>query len=185
MKRCGSRRGGILFGLLLSGLVFVCLVIAGGLLVARFVSRNVSVRTTARSGGDDVSIETPVGHLSVHAHDRSGAATADLPVYPGARPARDSGGDAVVEWNSNNGGHDGGNDGGFTVSASEMVTSDPLDKVVDYYRTQLPNWVIVTERSGTVRLELRDGGYKRFIAIHERHDGTHIGVASVGEPASN
>ena len=66
-----------------------------------------------------------------------------------------------------------------------MVTSDPVDKVVDYYRAQLPNWIIVNERLGGVRLELRDGGYKRIIAIHERHDGTHIGVASVGERAAN
>jgi hypothetical protein len=56
---------------------------------------------------------------------------------------------------------------------------------VDYYRAQLPNWIIVNERGGGVQLELRDGGYKRIVAIHERHDGTHIGVASVGEPAAN
>jgi hypothetical protein len=36
-----------------------------------------------------------------------------------------------------------------------------------------------------VRMELREGGYKRIVAIRERHDGTHIGVASIGEPASN
>jgi hypothetical protein len=66
-----------------------------------------------------------------------------------------------------------------------MVTSDSLDKVVDYYRNQLPNWVVVKERHGAVRMELREGGYKRIIGIHERYDGTHIGVASIGEPASN
>lgn len=57
--------------------------------------------------------------------------------------------------------------------------------MLDYYRTQLPNWMIINERAGAVRLELREGGYKRIIGIRERHDGTHIGVASVGEPASN
>jgi hypothetical protein len=56
---------------------------------------------------------------------------------------------------------------------------------VDYYRNQLPNWVVVKERHGAVRMELREGGYKRIIGIHERYDGTHIGVASIGEPASN
>jgi hypothetical protein len=177
MRSCGSRRGGILGGLLLSGLVLVCLVIAGSI----FLARNIRVQTTARNGGDDVTIDTPVGHLSVRAHEKTGTAASDVPFYPGARSPRKSGGDAVVEWTSNN----GHSDSGFSLTASEMVTSDPVDKVVDYYRAQLPNWIIVHERGGGVQLELRDGGYKRIIAIHERHDGTHIGVASVGEPAAN
>jgi hypothetical protein len=177
MRSLESRRGGILFGLLLTGLVIVCLMIAGGI----FLARNIRVETASRNGGDYVSIDTPAGHLTVHAHEKAGSAPAGVPLYPGARSGRNSGGDAVVEWNSGN----GKSDGGFSVSASEMITSDPLDKVVDYYRDQLPNWVVVTERSGSVRLELREGGYKRIIGIHERSDGTHIGVASVGEPASN
>jgi len=182
MKSCRSSRrcsqsGGVLFGLLMSGLVIVCLVIACGL----YIARNVRVQTTSRNGGDYVSIDTPAGHLSIHAHDKAGTAARDVPLYPGARSARDSGGDAVIEWNSNN----GKNDSGFSLTASEMVTSDSLDKVLDYYRAQLPNWVVVNEKDGAVRFELREGGYKRIIGIHERRDGTHIGVASVGEPASN
>jgi len=165
----------------MSALVIGCLVIAGGL----YLARNVRVETAARNGGNYVSIDTPAGQLSIHAHDKPGSAATGVPLYPGAHSTRDSGGDAVVEWNSNN----GKNDSGFSLTASEMVTSDSLDKVLDYYRNQLPNWVIVNERGGAVRLELREGGYKRIIAIHvehgERHDVTHIGVASVGEPASN
>ena len=176
-SRFGSQRGGIIAGLLLSGLVVMCLMIAGSI----FLARNIHVQTTSRNGGDDVNIDTPVGHLSVRAHEKAGSAATDVPLYPGAWNPHKSGGDAVVEWSSNN----GHGDAGFSVSASEMVTSDPVSKVVDFYRAQLPNWVIVKDTGGEVRLELRDGGYKRFIAIHARHDGTHIGVASVGEPASN
>jgi hypothetical protein len=176
-SRLRSKRGGILFGFLLSGLVVVCLLIACGL----FVARNIRVQTVSRNGGDDVSIDTPGGQLSIRAHERAGSAATGVPLYPGSRDERNSGGDAVVQWNSNN----GKDDAGFAVTASETVTSDPIDKVVDYYRAQLPNWIVVNERHGAVRMELRDGGYKRIIAIRERHDGTHIGVASVGEPAAN
>jgi hypothetical protein len=172
-----SQRGGILAGLLLSAFLVLCLVIAGSV----FLARNIRVHTIAGNGGDDVSIDTPVGHLSVRAHEKAGTAATDVPLYPGARSTRRSGGDAVVEWTSNN----GHSDTGFSVTASEMVTSDRLEKVVDYYRAQLPNWIIVNERLGGVQFELREGGYKRIVAIHERHDGTHIGVASVGEPAAN
>jgi hypothetical protein len=93
----------------------------------------------------------------------------------------DSGGGAVFQWDSNDGAHNGG----FAVSGSEMMTSDRLGKVVDYYRTQLPNWIIVNDREGGVHFEFHEGGYKHIIGIRERYDGTHIGVASIGEPASN
>ena len=177
MRSFDSRRGGVLFGVLVSVLAVVCLLIAGGL----FLARNIRIETAKRHGGDYVSIDTPAGHLSVQAHENAGWAATDVPLYPGARRSKDSGGDAVVEWNSN----DEVKGGGISVSASEMITSDPADKVLDYYRAQLPNWILVNDRDGEVRLELRDGGYKRIVAIHEKYDGTHIGVASVGEPASN
>ena len=178
MRSCRSRRGGILVGLLVAGAVLMCVVIA----VAFSVARNVQVRTAERIDGNDVSIDTPVGHLSVHAHENGGWAASDVPVYPGARSTKNhDGGGAVVEWTSNN----GHNDGGFSVAASEMVTPDSADKVIDFYRSQLPDWAIVNERDGAVRFELKESGHKRIIGIHARHDGTHIGVASIGEPASN
>jgi hypothetical protein len=161
----------------MSALVIVCLAIAGGL----FVARNVHVQSASRNDGDYVSIDTPAGQLSIHAHDTPGSVATDVPFYPGARRRKNSGGDAVVEWNSNIGGHDRG----FSVTATEMVTSDSVDTVLNYYRAQLPNWIVINEHEGGVRLELRHGGYKRIIAIRDRNDGTHIGVASVGEPASN
>jgi hypothetical protein len=177
MRASQSRRGGILFGLLLTAFAMVCLVIAGGL----YLARNVRVQTSQRVGGADVSIETPAGHLSVRAHEGTGAAVSDVPLYPGARQTKDSGGGAVVEWTSGN----GKGDGGLSVSASSMVTPDSVDKVVDYYKAQLPNWMIVHERGCAVRMELDQGGYKRIVGIKEKYDGTHIAVASIGEPASN
>jgi len=71
------------------------------------------------------------------------------------------------------------------VSASETITDDPASRVEAWYKDQLPNWTIVHERDGAFHMELREGGYKRIVSITEKHDGTHIGVASVGEPASN
>ena len=177
MKNPNSERGGILGALLITGAVVVCLMIIGGIIVAR----SIHVTTTARNGGDDVSIDLPGGHLEVRAHDKAGTAVKDIPIYPGAHSSERHGGDAVVQWSSNK---DGG-DKGFSVSASESITSDSLDKVVDYYRTQLPNWMITKQSSGHVEFELHQGGYKRIVGIREEHDGTHIGVASVGEPASN
>lgn len=173
-----NERGGILGALLITGLAVICLMAVGGVIIAR----SIHISTRARSnGGDDVSIDLPGGHLDIHAHDKAGTAVTDIPIYPGARSTKNQGGDAVIQWSSTS----GRSDKGFAVSASESVTSDPVDKVVDYYRAQLPNWMFTKKYNGHVEFELRDGGYKRIIGIHEERDGTHIGVASVGEPASN
>ncbi len=177
MTVLNSRRGGVLLGLLLSALAGVCLLIVFGI----YVASHVAIVSHDRVGGSDVSIDLPGGHLSVRAHDHGGSAVVGVPVYPGSRREADSGGGAVVQWSSDR----DGKDKGFAVSASEMVTDDPVDKVADYYRQQLPNWVFVTKRNGEFHMELQDGGYKRIVEIHEKHGQTHIGVATVGEPASN
>lgn len=170
-------RGGILGALLLTGLVIVCLAIVAAIVVAR----NVHVTEVSHNGGDDVSVDTPFGNLSVRAHEKAGTAVKDIPFYPGAHNVKDNGGDAVIQWTSNN----DKTNAGFSVSASEMVTSDSLDKVVDWYRAQLPNWIIAKRTGRSAEFELRNGGYKRIIGISEHSDGTHIGVATIGEPASN
>jgi hypothetical protein len=176
-KRPDPRRGGILSGLLITALGIVCLAIMCGM----YVARNVHVTTSSNHhGGDNVSIDTPAGHFSIRAHDEPGGIPSDVPVYPGAYVRRDSGGGAVFQWDGKD-----GKDRGFSVSATEMITPDSASKVLDFYRTQLPNWIVVTEHDGATRFEFHDGGYKRIIAVHSKYDGTHIGVASVGEPASN
>jgi hypothetical protein len=178
-SRRTSQRGGILFGLFLSAAAVMCLVVAGGIYLASTIRVHTAERT---GGGADVSIDTPGGNFTVRAHEKVGSAAVGVPLYPGARNAHDSaGGDAVFEWSSRN----GKDSHGFSVSASEMVTGDSIDQVVSYYKSQLPNWMVVHQRSGETRIELAEGGYKRFVAIRERQDGTHIAVASVGEPASN
>jgi hypothetical protein len=170
-----SRHGGVLSALLLTFLVIVCVAIAAGF----YLARNVRVETSGRAGGADVSIDTPAGHLNVRARQTAPASVPGVPSYPGARPARESGG-ALVEWNSDN-----GDDKGISVSASETITDDPARKVEAWYKDQLPAWTLVQEKDGAIRMELREDGYKRIVSIHEKDDGTHIGVASVGEPASN
>lgn len=174
-----SRRGGVLLGLLLSALVAVCLVAAFGI----YVASQVKIHSHDRPGGGDVSIDLPGGaHFAVHAHEKNRSSVAGVPVYPGSWPdSENSGGGAVIEWGSDR----SGKGGGISVEASSMVTDDSVDKVADYYRRQLPNWMFETKRNGEIHMEVHEGGYKRIVAIDEKHGRTHIGVATVGEPASN
>jgi hypothetical protein len=175
LKPC-ARRGGVLSGLLFMFLAIIGLAIVGSL----YIVRNVRVQTTHRHGGDDVSIETPGGRINIRAHEDLDPASVGIPIYPGAMRRKDSG-VATFEWAS----ADGSVEKGVSFAGAGLYTTDPSSKVLEYYRTQLPGWLIVTDRDGSTRFEFKKGGYKRMIAIHEKNDGTHIGIASVGDPASN
>jgi len=175
-KSANPRRGGILSGLLFTGLAIIVLLIVGSL----YVVRNVRVQTAHRNGGDDVSIETPAGSMKIRAHEDLDPAALGLPIYPGATRRKDSGA-ATFEWNS----ADGRSDKGVAVGGASLYTPDSAPKVLAFYRAQLPNWVIYSERDGSTRFELKDGGVRRIVVIHEKNDGTHIGVATIGDPASN
>ena len=59
------------------------------------------------------------------------------------------------------------------------------EKVTDYYRRELPHWIIGEKHDGGFRMEYSEDGYKRIVAITTNHGRTHIGLASVGEPAAN
>jgi hypothetical protein len=170
----------VLFGLLISALLLVCLTMAVGF----WVVRNVSVKTVSGRDGENVSIQTPAGELNVRAHDREVDPEAlGIPLYPGAhRESRGKhGGDAVVEWTS----RDGASDKTISVAGTLMVTSDPPDKVLAFYRDRLPDWVVKKDSGRTLRLEMRESGERRIIAIEKSSDGTHIGIATVGDPPAN
>lgn len=172
----GNERGGIISGLL----TILGLLVLAAIVGTVYMARNVHVQTTSRGNGGDVSIEIPGGHLSIKAHETMDPAAMGIPMYPGARRKGDSGG-ASFQWSSS----DGKADKGLSIAAGEMITQDSADKVLAWYKSQLPNWAVVVENDKLTHVELKEGGYKRFVAIKDEHDGTHIAVASVGEPASN
>jgi hypothetical protein len=69
--------------------------------------------------------------------------------------------------------------------AAEYSTDDSVDKVKEFYHRELPHWIFSKSRRGHLQMEYTEDGYKRIIAIHEEDGRTRIGLASVGEPASN
>ena len=176
MERLDSRRGGIVSGLLFACLMVFLLMLAAGTIVMK----TVRVRSTDRASGTDVAIDTPAGRLNIHARDHMDPAVAGIPIYPRADRVNDSGG-ASIEWNSAN----GKSDKDLYVVGGEFRTKDAAWKVVEFYRNQLPNLMIVTENDRSTRLEYKEGGIKRIVSIHEKDGETRIGVASIGGRESN
>lgn len=174
--RLGSRRGGVISGLLFAAMVVFLLMLCAGVIV----TRTVHVRSTDGTSGTDVAIDTPAGRLNIRARDHMNPALAGVPIYPDAERMNGSGG-ASLEWNS----ADGATDKSVYVVGGEFRTKDPAWRVVDFYKNQLPSLIIVSEHDRATRLEYREGGIKRIISIHEKDGETRIGVASIGGRESN
>jgi len=172
MHSAGSRRGGII-----STLIFLCLIagfaaVVGGIIVIK----NVRIH----GGRHNLAIETPGGRLDIRTHNTMNPALAGIPIYPGATQVSDSGGGAHIEWTSADGGDDS-----LYVIAGEYRTHDSAREVLDFYRRQLPSLIIISEKGRNTDLEYRQGGMRRIISIREKHDGTRIGVATIGGGESN
>jgi len=155
----------------------VVLVIVG----AVYIGSNLKVSTVHRPGGDDVSIQLPGGQMSIRARENLDPAALGIPIYPDAKRMKESGG-ATFEWTS----QDGKEDKALSVAGAHYVTNDTADQVVAWYKEHLPNWIVSTHSDGDrARFELSEGGFKRLVSVQENSDGTHIGVATIGRPASN
>jgi hypothetical protein len=178
-----GRRGGVLAGIMLMtlivGLAGLAALVCTGLYVADHV------RMTRYAGGEghgEVSIETPVG--SIRVHDRADGARFDpklmgVPIYPGAVREHDARKLASFHLDFGDMHKD------FAVSAAAYRTSDSIERVTDFYRGELPHWLISQEEHGCMHLSFTKHGYKRVVAIYEQNGETRIALASMGEPASN
>ncbi len=171
------RHGGVLAAVLIVFLGLVVLVAAGLILAGFYVARNVTV-TQKDVHGQQTTVETPFGTLRVRERTRLDPAQLGIPVYPGAVRV-DENKLASFEFDA------GDTYKAVSIAGAEFTTLDSIEKVRAFYRHELPHWMFSEKRHGGVQLELTEGGYRKIIALHQRHGQTHIGLASIGEPAAN
>jgi hypothetical protein len=176
----GHHRGGALAGILLTVLILAALALAALVATGLYVAKN--VRVTEKSARGETTVETPFGSVRVRESPRLDPAALGVPVYPGAIREEDSNKLASFHFDF------GGRHGEFAVAAAQYRTADSLDQVTGFYRDKLPHWMFSQTRHGAfhgMQLELKDGGYRKIIAIYRDDSQTHIGLASMGEPESN
>ena len=167
----GSRRGGAILGILLA---------LTAALIAAAVVFVVNVRVRHDLEGHRIAVETPFGSIRVREDGASVSAhRLGIPLYPGAR-LRDRSKSASIDLDFGNEHKD------LAVAAVEYVTDDSYERVLEFYRSELPKWGMKnnTHMDGCVFILEGDGG-KRIVALNRKHGETRIAVASVGQPASN
>lgn len=179
MQSSRSKRGGALAGLLLGFLILAALAVVGVFLAGMYVADNIHVQKHRGANGETVEVETPIGSMRVQEHKKLDPKLIGVPLYPGAVREDTEGGAASFDF-----GYDSSHKE-FTVLAAEYSTSDSVEKVKEYYHRELPHWMITHSRIHGLHMEYTEEGYKRIVAISEKDGRTHIGLASIGEPAAN
>ena len=171
------RRGGAVAGIILSILILGALGIAALVATGLFIADH--TRVTENAARNEATIDTPFGTIHVRDNARLDPRHLGVPIYPGAVREEDSRKLASLRFDF------GDVHKAFAVSAAEYRTSDPVERVTDFYRDQLPHWLFSQKGDGCVQLSFTKHGYKRMVAIYEDGGETRIALASMGEPASN
>jgi len=176
MNRRRTQHGGVVSGVLIALLALIGLAIAGIVLGGLYLAHNIQVEETRSERGKSVEVSTPFGSVRVHESGRLDPAKAGIPVYPGAAAEQREGKAVSFELDF------GSEHKEVTIIGARYSTEDAVDKVVEFYRKELPHWIVAKKRHGWVQMEYSEQGYKRFVGIGERHGRTRIVLAQVGEP---
>jgi len=171
------RRGGALAGIMLTVLMLGVLGIAVLVTTGVYVADH--LRVTESDAHGVTTVETPFGTVRVRDNDSLDPKHMGVPIYPGAVREHHSHKLASLHFDF------GDVHKAFAFSAAEYRTSDSVDQVTDFYRDQLPHWLISQRDDGRMQFSFTKHGYKRFVCIYEDEGETRIALASVGEPASN
>ncbi len=170
------RHGGAIAGIMLTVMMLGVLGIAALVTTGLYVAGHVRV---SDNDWRETTVETPFGSLRVRDSDRFEPRHMGVPLYPGA--TRDDHCRKLASFRFDFGDiHKA-----FDLSAATYRTSDSIDRVTDFYRRELPHWLISQKEDGGFQLSLTKHGYKRMVAICEDGGETRIALASVGEPESN
>jgi hypothetical protein len=131
-------------------------------LLLPLVGCSIDVRETPSGKHSDVDIRTPAGHVSV----RTVVDVRDtgLPIYPGARPARDDRDSAVVNV--------GSAWFGVKVVAAKFESDDAPEQVLDFYKNEMRSYGGVTECRGNVDFKGRN--HARAAVCKEKPSKTYV-----------
>jgi len=171
--RPARERGGVLGVALLVVLAVVALSGVAVFQIIESFAREFRVDHQKNRNGEAVRVSTPVGSVRIQSHRSLDMRQLGIPVYPGAVLEKgNKGASFEVE-------HDGRSEE-LIVTASVYSTDDSVTAVRDFYRKEMPHWILTKDG-----IEYTEHGYRRIITITRKHGRTWIAVASIGEPASN
>lgn len=171
----------------LIALLIVAIIVIGSVAAMytglRILSHSVHVKVSESAGENkNVSIQTPVGDMTVRKNEEVSEASLGLPIYPGATrvPHDDA---ANVHMNIL-----GKQNMGIVVAKFE--TPDSFDKVEEFYRQRLGNSVTKFKHKddeGKTVFEIKSSAQDKVVALKQQGSGTRIDLVRIqhGESEAN
>lgn len=139
----------------------------------RILSHHVYVKVTEKAPNSRVvTVKTPVGNLKIAREKDISDLQLGLPIYPGATRERVGGNNDSVSVSFNL-----PSQVDLRVAVAKFDTSDPIEKVREFYKQQLGGEVTSFARStssGKTVFEIQYGDQKKVVKLTRRNGGTHI-----------
>jgi hypothetical protein len=142
------------------------------LLGLRFLSRGLDL--SIHETGKGVDIKTPVGSFDVRKEVSEGQL--GLPIYPGSERLHENGG-ATISFGLPERDN-------VRILAAKYTTSDPPEKVRDFYKQQLGNEVTkLTQKDnhGQTVFEIKKPKDEKIVAVRPREEGSEISLVRIVE----
>lgn len=154
-------------------ILIVVVVVGAGLFIKKAVLDNVSVKE-GPGGKAEVSINTPGGQIKLNSRTEITEEKLGVPIYPGAKANEGAGTLSFTGADSKSG----------TFGGATFTTSDPVEKVIEFYKGRLGNKITVldstSEGKHSVVLNVTTQNSWKTITIEDEGNGaTKITVASI------
>lgn len=135
-----------------------------GMGVASLIAWQIARHSHVETSGENVKVETPFGTVETSRNAEDAARNLGVDVYPGAKALKDNAGTVTM--------------GNMTTTDAEFETSDPVDKVADFYKQHYPNANVThAEDEYTIVSTSKDSAIT--INIKPRQGTTHIVIANI------
>jgi hypothetical protein len=142
-----------------------------GVATLAIIGVHIAPRTHVTKDGNSVKVETPFGSVDTSKDPQQLAKDLGVDIYPGAQAQAD--GSAIATF------------GGVRTAAASFISSDPLDKVCDFYRSKFPNATSSTSSQNHCSIVSGDQGNIVTITIVPSGNSTKIQISSVSKSSAN
>lgn len=154
-------------------IVVAVIVVLGVLGVATLaiIGLRIARGTHVTQDGNRVKVETPFGSVDTSKDPQQIAKDLGVDVYPGAQPQTEGSASA--------------NFGNVHTASAAFVSTDPVSKVCDFYRSKFPNPTSSVSGQDNCSIVSTEQGNVVSINIKSHGDSTKIQISSVNKPSTS
>lgn len=142
-----------------------------GLATLAIIGVHIARRTHVTQDGNRVKVETPFGSVDTSNDPQQMAKDMGVEIYPGAQTQPN--GSVITTF------------GGVHTVAVSLISTDPLEKVCDFYRSKYPTAMSSTSTQNHCSIVSSGQGNIVTITIEPSGNSTKIQISSVNKSSTN